>query len=389
MAVGSSERAKGRASRREAGDPPPLVEAKLQPPGAGGDQVKRSRILRRSTRGEGASLTLVAAPAGLRQDDRGARLVREPEGAFAWVTLDEGDNDPVRLWTYVATAVDRVRQGLGRGALQSLSVRGELHRTCRRRADERNRRVRHRTGSRARRPPDGDGPGVSCLDRLRAQASAGERAPDRRSRARIPRSSWRGCVPGAHSWNCAPTSWRSPPRRRTSCFVERGQVGARDRGDRAARQEHRGLAGCARPRRASGFGNVDDPGRAVSAFGGEQRFVVEYLSQEVLASLDDESRSFLQGASVLGRFTAELCDAVLERTDSASVLAGLERSNLFIRRLERGGWFRVHALFAEFAVAQLCGVEAGRGGTDPSTRRQVAVVPRAAGRGGRACRCSG
>ena len=45
-------------------------------------------------------------------------------GALAWVTLDEGDNDPVRLWTYVATAVDRVRQGLGRGALQSLSVPG-------------------------------------------------------------------------------------------------------------------------------------------------------------------------------------------------------------------------------------------------------------------------
>ena len=105
--------------------------------------------------------------------------------------------------------------------------------------------------------------------------------------------------------------------------------------------------------------DVDDPSRAVSGFGGDQRFVVEYLSQEVLASLDDETRSFLQGASVLGRFTAELCDAVLERTDSASVLAGLERSNLFIRRLERGGWFRVHALFAEFAVAQLAAQKPG------------------------------
>jgi LuxR family maltose regulon positive regulatory protein len=104
---------------------------------------------------------------------------------------------------------------------------------------------------------------------------------------------------------------------------------------------------------------VDDPGQAVSAFGGDQRFVVEYLSQEVLAALDDDDRSFLQGAAVLGRFTAELCDAVLERTDSASVLARLERSNLFIRRLERGGWFRAHSLFAEFAVAQLSAQEPG------------------------------
>ena len=97
----------------------------------------------------------------------------------------------------------------------------------------------------------------------------------------------------------------------------------------------------------------------MSGFGGDQRFVVEYLSQEVLASLDDETRSFLQGTSVLGQFTAELCDAVLERTDSASMLAGLERSNLFIRRLERGGWFRAHALFAEFAVAQLAAQKPG------------------------------
>ena len=97
----------------------------------------------------------------------------------------------------------------------------------------------------------------------------------------------------------------------------------------------------------------------MSSFGGEQRFVAEYLSQEVLDSLDDDDRSFLQGASVLGRFTAELCDAALERTDSASVLARLEGSNLFIRRLERGGWFRVHSLFAEFAVARLAALKPG------------------------------
>src|SRR5262249_35833980 len=39
-------------------------------------------------------------------------------GSVAWVTLDAGDNDPVRFWTYAATAVDRIRGGLGRAALQ-------------------------------------------------------------------------------------------------------------------------------------------------------------------------------------------------------------------------------------------------------------------------------
>ncbi len=46
------------------------------------------------------------------------------DAALAWLTVDDGDNDPVRFWTYLATAVDRVRAGLGRTALQRLSVPG-------------------------------------------------------------------------------------------------------------------------------------------------------------------------------------------------------------------------------------------------------------------------
>ena len=42
----------------------------------------------------------------------------------AWVTLDAGDNDPQRLWRYVATSVDRVREGIGRTALQRLERGG-------------------------------------------------------------------------------------------------------------------------------------------------------------------------------------------------------------------------------------------------------------------------
>jgi LuxR family maltose regulon positive regulatory protein len=63
--------------------------------------------------------------------------------------------------------------------------------------------------------------------------------------------------------------------------------------------------------------------------------------------------------SVLGRFTAPLCDAVLDRTDSASLLGELERSHLFLTRLEKGGWYRVHPLFAEFAAFALAAEEPG------------------------------
>ena len=106
---------------------------------------------------------------------------------------------------------------------------------------------------------------------------------------------------------------------------------------------------------------VEDPGSAVRDFGGDQRFVADYLSREVFASLGDEQRSFLQAASVLGRFTSELCDDVLDRSDSAAILAELARTNMLILPLERGGWFRVHSLFAEYAVAELASLDPAAG----------------------------
>ncbi len=102
---------------------------------------------------------------------------------------------------------------------------------------------------------------------------------------------------------------------------------------------------------------VDDPAAAVRAFGGDHHFVAEYLSSEVLAALDEDQRSFLHGVAVLGEFTAELCDAALDRTGSAAVLAELERSNLLVSRLERGGWFRIHSLFAAYAQTALASSE--------------------------------
>ena len=111
----------------------------------------------------------------------------------------------------------------------------------------------------------------------------------------------------------------------------------------------------------------------------------EYLSNEVLASLDDDRRSFLHGVAVLGRFTAELCDGVLDRTDSASVLAELERANFFITRLGQGGWFRIHALFAEYARAQLALLEPA---AEQRIHRRAAEwleIARVAGRRDRAC----
>ena len=104
----------------------PLAEAKLAVP-ASRRHVDRPRVRQALDDGREAALTLVAAPAGYGKTTAVRAWCESLDAALAWVTLDAGDNDPIRLWTYIATAVDRVRQGLGRAALQQLGVSGSLN----------------------------------------------------------------------------------------------------------------------------------------------------------------------------------------------------------------------------------------------------------------------
>jgi LuxR family transcriptional regulator, maltose regulon positive regulatory protein len=103
---------------------PPFAEAKLAAPRARAAIVRRPRLEQALETGADAALTLVAAPAGYGKTTAVRAWYEGSGGALAWVTLDAGDNEPARLWTYVATAVDRVRNGLGRRALNRLRSPG-------------------------------------------------------------------------------------------------------------------------------------------------------------------------------------------------------------------------------------------------------------------------
>ncbi len=91
-----------------------LVEAKLAVPSARHGLVDRPRVRRALDAGRDAQLTLVVAPAGYGKTTEVRAWCADLDAALAWVSLDAGDNDPVLLWRYVATAIDRVRSGLGR-----------------------------------------------------------------------------------------------------------------------------------------------------------------------------------------------------------------------------------------------------------------------------------
>ncbi len=97
-----------------------------------------------------------------------------------------------------------------------------------------------------------------------------------------------------------------------------------------------------------------DLSAGVRDFHGDHRHVADYLTGEVLDTLDAESREFLLRTSVLGRFSGALCDAVLDRTGSAQLIAKLAGSNLFLVGLDPNGeWYRYHHLFGELLQLEL------------------------------------
>jgi LuxR family maltose regulon positive regulatory protein len=101
-------------------------------------------------------------------------------------------------------------------------------------------------------------------------------------------------------------------------------------------------------------GSLPRAPRAAASFGGDDRLVSEYLESEFLARVPPEQRTFLTRTAVLRRMCGPLCDAVLQQSGSAAVLADLERSNLLLVPLDRRGeWYRYHHLFRDMLLAEL------------------------------------
>ena len=94
-------------------------------------------------------------------------------------------------------------------------------------------------------------------------------------------------------------------------------------------------------------------GAAVS-FGGDDRLVSEYVESEFLARISRQHRTFLTRTAVLERMSGPQCDAVLDMSGSTAALADLERSNLLLVPLDgRGDWYRYHHLFRDMLLAEL------------------------------------
>ena len=107
----------------------------------------------------------------------------------------------------------------------------------------------------------------------------------------------------------------------------------------------------------------------VAAFSGSHRYVLDYLTGEVLDGQSEQVREFLLETSVLERLSGGLCDAVTGRDDGQAMLEHVEQAGLFLMPLDEvRGWWRYHRLFADLLRARLQQQRPGR----------VAVLHRAA-----------
>ena len=305
----------------------------------------------------GATFTVLNAAVGYGKTTLVRSWCIERPEAVIWVTLDSADDDPVRLWTHLATAVERLGEGFGRRALSCLGVRGAPVETA---VDElMNGLVAY--GRRVTIVLD-DLHAVRSDASVRSIAQTIERLP---ANARLLAATRSDPAIGLARLRARRVLTEVRARElaftvdETQELVTREGIGlSSDSVELLVDRTEGWPAGLYLA--ALWLRDLQDPNGGVREFAGSARHVGEYLADEVLTALAPEIRDFLVRTSVLARFTPELCDAVLDRKDSVAVLADLAHSNMFLVALDaRGEWYRYHHLFGEVLQLEL-GREAAR-----------------------------
>ena len=326
-----------------------LVETKFFPPRWRPEQVARPRLDRVDAR---TRLVLVSAPAGFGKTTLlAAWLTGRPDRRVAWVSLDEADRRADSFWTYVLTALDRAAPGAGAAGLALLGTGQPVEAALAPVLNELSVL-----------PDDVDlvlddyhlaespevQPGVAfLLERLPPQVRlvlstrADPALPLARLRARGELTEVRAADLRFTDEETARYLGEATGLDLAASDV--AVLGARTEGWIASLQ----LA-------ALSLRDRDDPTSFIAGFAGDDRYVVDYLVEEVLDRQPAEVREFLLATAVLDRLTGSLCDAVVGTSGSAQVLESLERRNLFVVPLDdRRQWYRYHHLFADVLNAHL------------------------------------
>jgi LuxR family maltose regulon positive regulatory protein len=329
------------------GPPFESVTSKLRGPWVRPGTVRRSLLIERLARGDARPIVSVEAPAGYGKTTLLAQWAERNGQAFAWVSLDERDNDPKVLLTYVAEALDavepihqRVFDVLASAAspvvpalgfafssmtLPVVLVLDDVH-------------VLH------------DPECWAALSVLADYVPAGSRLVlAGRNAPQLPIARLRAA---GRILEIGPGDLALTHEEASSLLRNAGaSIGEDDVAELHRRTEGwpAGLFLAALGLREGG-----PVASAADAFGGADLLVSEYMKSEFLAQLSPSQRVFLTRTAVLDRMCGPLCEAVMDLPGAAATLADLARPNLLLVPLDRQGeWYRCHHLLRDMLLAEL------------------------------------
>ncbi len=333
----------------------PLIATKLYVPKLRRGLVLRPRLTAQLRRGAEAKLTLVSAPAGFGKTTLLADWLGETpdhDWHVAWLSLDAADTEPASFWTLVVTALQGALPSLGTSALELITTApsstdlvltallnelaetpGEVWLVLDDYHLVDDREVGQGTAFLLEHLPSHVHVVISTradpdlpLARWRARSELVEiRAADLRFTA----------VEAAAYLNDASRLDLTP-------------------GDVEVLEERTEGWIAALQLAALSIQGRDDVSSFIARFAGNDRYIVDYLVEEVLAHQSEPVRDFLLQSAVLDRLTGPLCDAVTGGDDGSDMLVALDRANLFIVSLDdRREWYRYHHLFADVLRARM------------------------------------
>jgi len=344
-----------------------LIASKLRRPAVRPGTVRRPSLLDRLARDDACPIVSVVAPSGYGKTTLLSQWAERNGQAFAWVSVDEKDNDPKVLLSYVATALDRV-QPVGEQVFEALAspvssvpgsvvprlgsafwsmttpvalVLDDVHLL-------RDRECRSALSVLADHVPAGSRLVLAGRDepplriaRLRAEGRLTEIGPGELSLSR----------------------------EEAAALLRAAEVTLGE--DDVAALHRRTEGWPAGLYLAALYLREGGPlGGAAVSFGGDDRLVSQYMESEFLARISRQHRMFLTRTAVLERMCGSLCEAVLGLPGSAATLTELARSNLLLVPLDRRGkWYRYHHLFRDMLLAEL---ERTEPGLLPVLRRRAA-----------------
>jgi LuxR family maltose regulon positive regulatory protein len=331
----------------------PILATKLYVPPPRPEAVLRPRLIERLDDGLHRNLTLVSAPAGFGKTTLLGGWVATLPRPAAWLSLDEGDNNPTRFLAYLVAALRTIAPNMGEGVLGALQ---------------------------SPQPPPTESILTALLNEMAALAEDSVLVLDDYHLVDA------GAVNDALTFlleHLPPRmhlviATREDPPLPIARLRARGQMSELRAADlRFTPDEAAGFLGgvmglelsggevAALEERTEGWiaglqlvalsmrGREDVSG-FIRAFAGDNRYVLDYLAEEVLGRQPERIRSFLLETSVLERLSGPLCGAVTGQEDGGGMLEALERGNFFVVPLDdKRRWYRYHHLFADVLYAHL------------------------------------